>query len=219
MESDLRSCGLLDRCRAIATGTWSDALDSLSLPGVLSGLIHRSGAGRVAGRAVTVREVTAPLGTYTIQEFAVGQFLAACAPDTILVIALDGAAVSTFGGLAARGALNQGVAGVVIDGACRDLADIRQSGLWLASRHVTPTSGKRRAKVQAINAQIECAGVTVQPGDIVVADETGIVCLPSARVSEVLTAAEELTDRDARFEALLRQGRSFEEAASALHHL
>ncbi len=219
MESDSRSSGLLERCRAIATSTWSDALDSLSLPGVLSGLIHHSGAGRVAGRAVTVHEVTAPLGTYTIQEFAVGQFLAACAPDTILVIAMDGAAVSTFGGLAARGALNQGVAGVVIDGACRDLADIRQGGLWLASRHVTPTSGKRRAKVQAINAQIECAGVTVQPGDIVIADETGIVRLPSARASEVLAVAEDLTDRDMRFETLLRQGRSFEEAASALHHL
>jgi hypothetical protein len=55
---------LLERCQAIATSTWSDALDSKNIPGVLQGLVYLSGTERIAGRVVTAQETTAPLGTY-----------------------------------------------------------------------------------------------------------------------------------------------------------
>jgi 3-hexulose-6-phosphate synthase/6-phospho-3-hexuloisomerase len=204
------------RCRAIATSTWSDALDRLGRPGVIHGLSLRNGAGCVAGPAVTVREV---VGSYATEDFAVGRFLDAVYVGSILVIETGGEPVSTFGGLAAQAAVGQGAAGVVIDGGCRDMAEIQASGLWLCSRHVTPVSGKGRIKVEGINVPVTVCGVRVHPGDCIIGDETGIVCVSQAGLTEALSIAEELTSRDARFAEALRGGEKFSAASARLPHI
>jgi regulator of RNase E activity RraA len=206
---------LTARCRAIATSTWSDALDQLGVDGVIHGLTLRSGAGAICGPAVTVQESA---GTFPASAFAPADFLDAAQSGTVLIIAAGGASISTFGGLAALAAAKTGIAGVVIDGACRDLSEIRETGLWLSSRHVTPKSGKERIRVEAINVPIEVCGVRVAPEDWIVGDETGVVCVPAARIDRALTIAEELTHRDALFAAELRAGRSFRETAVRMGH-
>ena len=67
---------------------------------------------------------------------------------------MGGAPVSTFGGLAAQKAVARGARGAVLDGACRDLAELIASGLWVASRHVTPRSGKMRVRVEGVNVPV-----------------------------------------------------------------
>jgi regulator of RNase E activity RraA len=207
---------MMERCRAIATSTWSDALDRCGIRGVIEGLTLRSGSGCVAGLAVTVKET---VGDYPVEAFAVGEFLDAIGPGTILTIALGGASVSTFGGLAARAAVQSSAAGVIIDGACRDLGEIQATGLWLASRHVTPSSGKGRIKVDGINVPVEMAGIAVRPGDMLIGDATGVVCVPADRLDQVLAVAEELSERDARFAEGLREGGRFGDIAARLRHL
>ena len=207
---------LLERCRRIATSTWSDALDRLPLEGVIHGLAWRSGPGAMCGRAVTVKE---SIGLFEASAFAPGEFLDAVEPDTVLVFEAGGAAISTFGGLAAIAARARGAAGVVIDGACRDLEEIRASGLWLAARHVTPKSGKGRIKVEAIGVPIRVCGVAVSPGDFIAGDETGVVCIAAAKIEEALTIAEELTARDAEFAAELRRGSSFRAVSAKTGHV
>jgi regulator of RNase E activity RraA len=204
---------MMERCRAIATGTWSDVLDRLGVDGVIHGLMLRSGAGSVCGRAVTVKE---SIGVYDAAAFAPGDFLDTVQRGSILMFDTDGAAVSTFGGLAALAAVKMGAAGVVIDGACRDLSEIRETGLWLASRHVTPKSGKGRIKVEAINVAIEVCGVEIAPGDYIVGDETGIVRVPAAVIEQALSIAEELTRHDAEFAGELRKGGSFRATSARL---
>lgn len=207
---------LAERCRAVATSTWSDALDQLGLAGVIDGLILRSGAGRVVGPALTVKET---IGQYPIEAFAIADVLEALEPGSVLVFDLAGETVSTFGGLAAQAAVHKRAAGVVIDGACRDIGEIQASGLWLASRHVTPLSGKGRVRTEAIGVTVTIRGVTVRPGDCIAGDETGIVCIPSDRLLEVLAIAEDLTARDSRFSQALHAGDSFRAAAVRLRHL
>lgn len=209
---------LLARCRAIPTSTWSDALDATGIAGVVDGLLWRSGGSRVSGRAMTVREDVAAFGTHPFEAFDVGGILDAAGADEILVVDMGGEAVSTFGGLAARAATRRGIAGVLIDGACRDVEEIRASGLALASRHMTPRSGKRRVRVAEIGGRVRCGGVDVSPGDIVVADETGAVVVPSAKVAEALGRAEDLAARDKTFAEKLDDGASFKRIAADLRH-
>jgi regulator of RNase E activity RraA len=210
---------LLARCRRIATSTWSDALDQLDIRGAVQGLTVRNGSARIAGRAVTVREEAGPLGTYPVEEFAVGRIIEAITPGCVLVIDIGGAVVSTLGGLAAQAALAREVAGVLIDGGCRDIEEIRTGALWLASRHVTPVSGKRRVRVTGINESVRLGGVDMSQGDYVIADLTGIVVVPAPRIDEALALAEHLESQDRRFREALHAGRAFGEIAATLRHL
>ena len=209
----------LSRAARIASSTWSDALDRLRIAGCVQGLAWRSGRERVAGRAVTVREEVGPLGSFRLEHFDVGAIIQAAGAGEILVIDLGGAEVSTFGGLAAGAAINRGIAGVVVDGGCRDLEEIQQTGLAVVSRHVTPVSGKERARVANIGERVLCGGIDVSPADIVIADATGTVIVPAPRFGEALDLAEQLADVDRRFQQGLDAGQEFGALARSLRHL
>jgi 3-hexulose-6-phosphate synthase/6-phospho-3-hexuloisomerase len=210
---------ILERCRLIATATWSDALDALGLKGVMDGLPVRTEGGRIAGAAITIREEAAALGTYALKRFDVGGIIAATPSGAIPVVTINGAEVSTFGGLAARAAVKRGIPGIVIDGGCRDIGEIRAAGMYVASRHVTPRSGKRRIRVVAIGEPVTCGSVSVNSGDCVIADETGVVVVPADRLDEALTIAEQLAGKDRIFEDELSAGAEFGSVATRLEHL
>ncbi|MGE5242901.1 MAG: RraA family protein [Betaproteobacteria bacterium] len=210
---------LVARCRAIATSTWSDALDAAGLEGVIQGLTRRSGGGRLAGPAVTVRESAAGLGDHSAAAFDVGAILDAAGTGCVLAIDLGGAEVSALGGLAADAAVRRGVAGAAIDGGCRDLEAIQAAGLWVSSRHVTPLTGRGRVRVEAINQPVSIGGVVVRPGDWIVGDETGLIRIEAAHLAELLGRAEALEARDRQFETALRRGERFGDVARRLGHL
>src|SRR5438067_8929603 len=169
---------LLQRCQTIGTSTWSDALDACGISGVVRGLVQRSGHGRFAGFAVTARERAGALGSFPRTDFGVGRMIAAVAPGDVLMADVGGADISTFGGLAAFATKQRGAAAVVIDGGCRDLEEIRATDLWLASRCVTPTTGKTRLKLEAIGEPVSIGRIAVKPGDPVGGDDTGLVGSP-----------------------------------------
>ena len=212
--TDLSAEGLLQRCAMIATSTWSDALDEMGLNGLLSGLPKRSGGGRVAGFAVTVKQEVGELGSYESSDFAVGKMIAAVGPGRVLMVDMGGAEISTFGGLAALAAATKSTVAVVIDGAARDLDEIRTTGLWLASRHLSPRTGKRRVKVVSINDPINIGGCLVREGDLVVGDCTGIVVVPAAHLQQVLALCDAKLKIDEKMEAGIRNGKSFSEASA-----
>jgi hypothetical protein len=140
---------LLQRCKTIGTGTWSDALDACSISGVVRGLVQRSGRGRFAGFAVTARERAGALGSFPRTDFGVGNMIAAIAPGDVLMADVGGADISTFGGLAAFATKQRGAAAVVIDGGCRDVEEIRATDLRLASRSVNADHGQNPAQARS----------------------------------------------------------------------
>jgi regulator of RNase E activity RraA len=210
---------LLARCTAIGVSSWSDALDELAIGGVLQGITQRSGSGRMCGFAVTARQLPGRLGDFEKSDFAVGRLVAAAGPGKVLMVDVGGAPVSTLGGLASLAASKQGASGVVIDGGCRDIDEIRATKLWLASRWVVPTTGKRRLKLQPLGETVSIGGIEVSQGDLVVGDETGIVVVPRAKLLEVLQRAERIVAVDERVEAAIRAGESFGSAAAAAGYL
>lgn len=205
---------LLSKCRKIGSSTWSDALDACGISGVVTGLAKRSGEGRFAGFAVTARQTSGERGDFPRNQFGVGSIINAVGPGEALMIDLGGANISTFGGLAALATLRRGAAGVVIDGACRDVDEIEGHGLWLASRHVTPTTGKTRLRLEGINDPVTIGGIEVRPGDLVVGDPTGIVVVPRQELERVLTEAERMLEMDMKMESAIEGGASFTDAAA-----
>jgi regulator of RNase E activity RraA len=204
---------LIARLGALQTSALANALDgagchvhaTVSLRPVCPGF-------RFAGRAVTVREQAGAFGSFTSEDFRVGAMIDAADPGEVIVIAAHGARASTWGGMASLAAQVKGIAGLVVDGGVRDLEEIEACGFPVFSRHLVPTTGRTRLKVDAIGEPVEIDGVPVAPGDVIVADGTGVVCVPAAKAEQVAEIAEACAADDARAEAEIREGLSFSEA-------
>lgn len=99
------------------------------------------------------------------------------------------------GGNVCAYAQQRGIAGFVVDGVVRDLAELRERRFPVFARGIIPKPGVRKT-LGVLNGPVTCGGVQVHPGDIVVADEEGIVVVPLARAEEVLRAAEAKAAKD-----------------------
>ena len=204
---------LAARAARLASSTLANALDDAGLHHNAIATIKAVSPGmRFAGPAVTVLEVAGDYGAFTSEDFKVGAILEAAGPGDVIVVALGGAACSTWGGMASLAAKVKGVAGLLVDGGVRDLEEMIAFEFPVFARHLVPTSGRRRLKVEAIGAPVEVDGVAVVAGDIIVADGSGAVCLPRAGAEEIVTRAEALQRDDEAAVAEIQRGLGFSEA-------
>ena len=118
-------------------------------------------------------------------------------PGSVGVIVVEnGLDVAGMGGLMATAASARGMAGVLLDGGLRDLAEIRALGLPVFSRSIVPSSSVSRWASVARDIPVNCGGVVIMPGDYIVAGEDGVVRVPAARAAEVLKRAQEIDVRE-----------------------
>jgi regulator of RNase E activity RraA len=196
----------------LATSTIANALDELGITGVMAGLVAVVPGLRCIGPALTVLEITGSKGSFPPEDFNVGGMIDAAKNGDVVVVDNGGQPVSTWGGLASYAAKLKGIAGLVVDGGVRDREEIEQHMFPAFSRHVVPTTGRTRIRVADIGGPISCGGIAVHPGDIVVADGTGVVCIPSRAVADVADIGTRFAKDDALAQAELNQGLSFREA-------
>jgi 3-hexulose-6-phosphate synthase/6-phospho-3-hexuloisomerase len=109
-----------------------------------------------------------------------------------------------WGELASESCLQRKVAGVVIDGAIRDVDSIRAIGFPAHAKLVTPTAGEPRGFGE-INVTIKVGGVPVSPGDWIVGDESGVVRIPRARAVEVANRAMDVLEHENRLREEIRR--------------
>jgi 4-hydroxy-4-methyl-2-oxoglutarate aldolase len=100
----------------------------------------------------------------------------------------------------------RGVAGVVADGACRDVDEAVDLELPVYARGVTPLTARGRQGEVAWDVPVPVAGVTVHPGDLVIADRSGVVFLPTEHAERVITAAEEVAAREQALSVRIKNG-------------
>jgi regulator of RNase E activity RraA len=201
---------LLQRFKGLATPTLANALDDVAFEGVLAGLTQMVPGTRCVGRAMTVREVTGKRGDFASEDFKkVGEVIDATPAGDVLVIDNGGHCVSTFGGLATLAAKLKGIAGLVVDGGVRDREEMIEHAFPVFARHMTPLTGRSRLAIAAVNEPIGCGGVRIRPGDIIVADGSGVVCIPAEHAAKVAELAEGYSRDDAAAAAELRQGVGF----------
>ena len=203
---------VLKRLKKIATPTLANALDDIGFNGVMYNLAPAGFGMKVVGRAITVQEITGPFGSFETDDFKVGHMIDAANPGDVIVVANNGAQVSTWGGMASYAAKLKGVGGLVVDGGIRDREEIIEFSFPAFSRHMVPTPGKTRIKVLSINDPIVCAGVRVRKGDIIVADGTGVLCIPIEHAENITDSAEKFSVDDKKAMEEMDSGLTFTNA-------
>jgi regulator of RNase E activity RraA len=203
----------------------ADALDELGVGGVASGstLVPLNQGQRIVGPAITIRYVAhgGNVGALVARGepgrladrdmYNIGQ------PGDIGVFDCGGyTGGSVMGGLSAAWARRVQLAGCVVDGSIRDVEGIRGEGVPVWSRAVTPTSGKHRVEAVEINGAVSLAGMAVRPGDVIVADGSGVCVIPAEHVQAVRDIALEAERAERELTAAIAEGKSIEDVARIL---
>ncbi|MFJ2888898.1 RraA family protein [Streptomyces sp. NPDC087305] len=144
---------------------------------------------RLAGPAFTVR---CPPGDNLMLHAAIYR----AAPGSVVVVESGDVEYALAGGNVCAVAQRRRIAGFVVDGVIRDVGEVREAGFPVFGRGVVPIPGVKKA-VLPLNERVRCGGVAVDPGDVVVADEDGVVVVPGARRAEVLAGERERLAKEA----------------------
>ncbi|GAA3699815.1 diguanylate cyclase [Arthrobacter ginkgonis] len=189
----------------------SDALDTLGLPGAVTGISAMWPTDTVmAGRVRTV--TAAPKSSGGPSDHIATALVAGAERDDIVVIDNHGRTdVSCWGGLLAEASIQRGIAGVIVDGACRDVQESQALGLNLYARAAVPVSARGRIVQQAMDERIQVAGVSVASFDYVIADVNGVVFVAAQHAERVLELAQRIVAREAAMAQAVRSGRDVRE--------
>lgn len=198
----------LARAAKLDTTALSDAMDRLGIAGQCLGIKPLDSRFRLTGRAFTILYGPAgsPAGT-------VGDYIDDVAPGGIVVLDNGGRENATvWGDILTMVAHTRGVAGTVIDGACRDVALALELGYPIFSRSYSMRTGKDRVQVEAMGGTVNIGDARVDAGDLLRGDADGIVAIPRAHEDAILTAAEEIDAVEQRIREAVKSGLSLREA-------
>ncbi|MEZ5729430.1 MAG: RraA family protein [Burkholderiaceae bacterium] len=194
------------RLRALDCCALSDALDKLGLRGTVTGLPQRSGSGRIAGRAVTVRLGTGAPPPGPTRHLCCTA-IEASNPDTVIVIEQrTGIDAGCWGGLLSLGAKVAGAAGVVADGPVRDIDEAIEMDFPVFCRSLTAFTARGRVVEKGTNVPVRIGERDCSPGDYVVADRSGVIIIVAAEIERVLEAAEAIVAKEAAMASAIRAG-------------
>ncbi len=187
----------------------SNVSDAMHRKGAMVGMIPLCSGTKAVGKAVTVQ-------TFAGDWAKPVEAIDTATPGDVIVINNDkGTHVAPWGELATISCLNRGVTGVIIDGAVRDVDDIKKMQYPLWSTAMVPNAGEPKGFGE-IGSEIQCGGQTVSPGDWIIADESGVVVIPKTRAYEIARRAKEVYNTELRIRQELRQGKTLSQVMNLL---
>jgi 4-hydroxy-4-methyl-2-oxoglutarate aldolase len=201
----------------------SDAVDQvIGRRGYLAHDMRPYVSGAFVGRAATALVKPAPpeQATPALSVKHSVEMIDAASAGEVGVIVMEGTLdVAAIGGLMGTAAKARGMAGMVLDGAVRDVAELRALKLPVYARSVSPATAVGRYASVSKQVPVECAGVTVSPGDIVVAGEDGVVIVPKDQAAAVLKRSQEIDERETKMLPFIRQYRSLQKAIEVFNRI
>jgi 4-hydroxy-4-methyl-2-oxoglutarate aldolase len=205
---------LVDGFRTVEVASVSDAMEQLyGQRRYMSHDMRPLSPTKFAGRAVTVllKKEEHKEGSAASQGM-LDAIDGSPAGSVYVMVLEDGVDFAGIGGLMATAMKYRGFAGAVIDASVRDTPQIRKLQFPVFSRGVAPSTTINHFRVTGVNVAVTCAGVRVEPGDIIAADEDGVAVVPQAKAAEVLKKSQELDDIEHRMLPFIEKYRSIKEA-------
>lgn len=139
----------------------------------------------------------------------------AAPPGSVYVMVLEnGLDYAGIGGLMSTAMKARGLTAAVVDGSVRDTPQLARIQFPVFSRGVAPSTTVNHFRFAGANIPVTCAGVLVNPGDIIVADEDGVVVVPKAKAAEVLKKSEELDNTEHTMYPFIEKFKSLKEAVA-----
>ena len=205
---------LVDGFRTVEVASVSDAMEQLYSQRVyMSHDMRPLSPTKFAGPAVTVQLKKEEHKEGAAASQGMLDAIDASPAGSVYVMVLeDGLDFAGIGGLMATAMKYRGFAGAVIDASVRDTPQIRKLQFPVFSRGVAPSTSINHYRVTGVNVTVTCAGVRVEPGDIITADEDGVAVVPKARAADVLKKSQELDDTEHRMLPFIEKYRSIKEA-------
>lgn len=216
--ADLTLSQLVEGFKNVAVASASDAVDQVTgQRGFMYHDIRPLFKAKVVGPAATALiRPSIKAGGLTGLLMAIDQ----ADPGSVVVIVVEeGLDISGIGGLMATGCKARKLAGAVIDGAARDVDKIEQLGFPVFCRSITPATAVGRYVSVGENMPVRCAGVTVNPGDIIVGGTDGVVVVPRAKAAEVLKIAQKIDEKEKRMVPMIEELRSILKAVEQFKRL
>jgi regulator of RNase E activity RraA len=202
----------IQRASKLDTTSLSDALDRLGIAGQCLNIKPLDPRFRLTGRAFTILYGPAgsPPGT-------VGDYIDDVPVGGVVVLDNGGRENATvWGDILTWVSNRRGIAGTVIDGACRDTHLSRELGYPIYSRSYSMRTGKDRVQVEAMGGTVNIGEARVQQGDILRGDADGVVAIPKEHEEAVLAAAEQIDAAEQQIRAMVNDGHSLTEARAKL---
>ncbi|MBK9167008.1 MAG: RraA family protein [Bryobacterales bacterium] len=203
---------LIDGFRKTTVASVCDAVDQITgKRGFMNHDLRPRVPGKVVGRAKTAYLKPAPPDQATPQlsvRHSVEMIDTANPGEVGVIVIEDGLNVAGLGGLMGTAAKARGMAGIILDAGVRDVEELRGLELPVYSRSVVPSSTVGHFASVANGIPVECAGITVSPGDIIVAGEDGVVRVPKDRAEEVLKRAQEIDERETKMVPYIQKEKS-----------
>ena len=201
----------------------SDAVDQvIGKRGYLAHDMRPYVSGAFVGRAATalVKAATPEQSTPALAVKHSVEMIDSANPGDVGVIVMENTLdVAAIGGLMGTAAKSRGMAGMVLDGAVRDLAELRALELPVYARSVSPATAVGRYASVSKQVPVECAGVIIAPGDIIVAGEDGVVVVPRDRAADVLKRSQEIDARESKMVPFIKQYRSLQKAIEVFNRI
>ena len=197
---------LANRLLKIDTCAVSDAMDALGLWGTVNGLNHISVRRRIAGRIQTVK--LGPASTIVPKTHLCSAAIDASIPGDVIVVENHSREdAAGWGGILSVASAAKGLSGTIVDGPARDADESIDIDYPVFARSTVSSTARGRISEHAWNVPIIVGQVYVEPGDLVIADSSGVVFLPKARELEVVAKAEEIAVKEAAMAKAVREGK------------
>ena len=188
--------GLREAFSKVSSPNVTDAQHKM---GAMKGIVARTGRNvKMVGRALTVQTVN---GDWAKPVEAIDR----ASEGDVIVVDACGGEIAVWGELASWSCKTKGVAGVVIDGAARDIDAIIDMGFPCFSRYTASNAGEPKG-YGGIGHEVVCGGVTVRTGDWVIGDESGVVVVPQEHALEVANRAVDVMERENRVREEIQRG-------------